>query len=118
MFGSTIYPYNFCNRTTIPLLETTSVTVGTDNVVLALPNRAFRSLETRGLALIRLNQVIPDGTTDTLPIVFSANDFTQPLTNVGGDDITVSQVPDTGIYLIHYDKNSNLVQLLTTQIPA
>jgi hypothetical protein len=72
------------------MIETTSVTVGTDNVVLNLPNRVFRWLNDKGVILLRLNQTIPTGTTETLPIVFSANDFTQPLTNVGGGEITVA----------------------------
>jgi hypothetical protein len=72
------------------MIETTSVTVGTDNVVLNLPNRVFRWLNDKGVVLLRLNQTIPTGTTETLPIVFSANDFTQPLTNVGGEEITVA----------------------------
>jgi hypothetical protein len=100
------------------MIESTSVTVGTDNVVFALPDRVFRWLNNKGVILFRLNQQIPTGTTDTLPIVFSANDFTQPLTNLGGEAITVAQIPSTGIYMIYYDKDSNLMQLLTTQIPA
>jgi len=96
------------------MIESNSVTVGTDNVVITLPNRVFRWLNDKGVVLFRLNQSIPTGTTDTLPIVFSANDFTQPLTNLGGEEITVAQIPSTGIYLIYYDKDTNLMQLLTT----
>lgn len=118
MFGSTTYPFNFCNRNGIPMLETNQVTVTADNVVLTLPNRAFRFLNDKGLVLIRLNQSIPTGTTDTLPIVFSSNDFTQPLTNVGGEAVTVAQFPEPGVYLVYYSKEANLMQLLTTQIPA
>ena len=118
MFGSTRYPINFCNRNGIPMLESSSVTVGTDNVVITLPNRAFRWLNDKGVVLFRLNQPIPEGTTDTLPVVFSSNDFTQPLTNVSGTAITVAQVTGTGVYLIYYDKNANLMQLLTNEITA
>jgi hypothetical protein len=89
MFGSTNYPFNFSNRRGIPLIETSSVTVNTDNVILNLPNRSFRWLNDKGVILLRLNQPIPDGTTTTLPILFSSNDFTQPLTNIGGTAITV-----------------------------
>ena len=32
MFGSTRYPFNFCNRNGIPMLETNQVTVTADNV--------------------------------------------------------------------------------------
>lgn len=118
MFGSTRYPINFCNRNGIPMLESSSVTVGTDSVVITLPNRAFRWLNDKGVVLFRLNQPIPEGTTETLPVVFSSNDFTQPLTNIGGTAITVAQVTGTGVYLIYYDKNANLMQLLTNEIAA
>ena len=118
MFGSTNYPFNFCNRNGIPMLESNSVTVTDDNVVIQLPNRSFRWLNQKGVILFRLNQAIPSGTTDTLPIVFQANDFIQPLTNIGGGNITVAQIGGTGVYLIYYDKDANLMQLLTTQIPA
>jgi hypothetical protein len=100
------------------MLESSSVTVGTDSVVITLPNRAFRWLNDKGVVLFRLNQPIPEGTTETLPVVFSSNDFTQPLTNVGGTAITVAQVTGTGVYLIYYDKNANLMQLLTNEIAA
>ena len=118
MFGSTTYPFNFCNRNGIPMLETSQVTVTAENVTLTLPNHAFRLLNGKGLVLIRLNQSIPTGTTGTLPIVFSSNDFTQPLTNVGGEAVTVAQFTEFGVYLVYYSKESNLMQLLTTQIPA
>lgn len=118
MFGSTNYPFNFCNRNGIPMLESSSVTVNDNNVVIQLPNRSFRWLNQKGVILFRLNQAIPAGTTATLPIVFQTNDFTQALTNVGGDAITVAQIPSTGVYLIYYDKDANLMQLLTTEIPA
>ena len=118
MFGSTNYPFNFSNRRGIPLIETSSITVTDDNVVINIPNRSFRWLNDKGVILLRLNQVIPDGTTGTLPVVFSSNDFTQPLTNIGGTAITAAQILGAGVYMIYYDKNANLMQLLTTQIPA
>ena len=118
MFGSTRYPFNFCNRNGIPMIETTRVVVNTDDVTLFIPDRAFRFLNNKGIALIRLNQAIPTGTTDTLPVLLSSNDFTQPLTNVGGTAITVAQLPGTGVYVVYYDKSSNTMQLLTAEIPA
>lgn len=90
MFGSTNYPFNFSNRRGIPLIETSSISVTDDNVVINIPNRSFRWLNDKGIILLRLNQVIPDGTTGTLPVLFSSNDFTQPLTNIGGTAITAA----------------------------
>ena len=111
MFGATTnYPFNFSNRNGIPMIESSSVTVGTENVIITLPNRVFRALGSNGVIAFRLNQEI----TGTSPIIFSSNDFTQPLTLVGGDPATGTQMSNTGVYLIWYDKNANLMQLLTT----
>ena len=118
MFGSTRYPFNFCNRMGIPMIETTTVNVGTEEVTYTIPNRSFRWLNNKGIALIRLAQSLPTGITTTLPIVFLANDIAQPLTNVGGEAITVAQIPSTGVYLVYYDKDNNIMQLLTTEIPT
>lgn len=118
MIGTTNYPFNFANRNGIPLIESSSVEVTDTNVIVSIPNRAFRWLNNKGILLFRLNQAIPEGTTATLPIVFSSNDFTQPLTNVGNTPITVAQFSLTGVYLVYYDKGANLLQLLTTAIPA
>lgn len=115
---STLYPINFCNRNGIPLMESSAITVNDTNVTFTLTNRSFRWLNDKGLMLFRLNQSIPTGTTATLPILFSSNTFTQPLTNIGGTPITVAQIPGPGVYLIYYDKDANLLQLMTTQIPT
>lgn len=115
---STFFPSNFSNINGLPMMETSSVTVTDTNVVLMLTNRSFRFLRNQGLMLFRLNQAIPEGTDTTLPIVFSSNNFIQGLTNVGGTPITVAQMPGPGVYLIFYDKNANLLQLMTTQIPT
>ena len=114
MFGTTNYPFNFSNRRGIPLIESTQVTADTTNVTVTLPNRVFRGLNDKGLALFKLNQSIPESA-NTLPIVFSSNDYTQPLTNIGGTAVTGETVISTGVYLLYYDKNANLMQLLTAQ---
>lgn len=110
MFGATTnYPFNFANRNGIPMIESNSVEITTTNVVINIPNRAFRFLNGTGLLLFRLNTEI---TNDTLPILFSSNEFTQPLTLVGGVAATGADIASTGVYLIYYDKNSNLMQLI------
>lgn len=112
MFGATTnYPFNFANRNGIPMIESNSVTADTTNVIINIPNRAFRFLNGTGLILFRLNTAIPTGS-ETLPILFSSNDFTQPLTIVGGDAATGTQLSGTGIYLMYYAKDANLMQLI------
>jgi hypothetical protein len=109
MFGATTnYPFNFANRNGLPMIESSSVTTTDTNVVINIPNRAFRFLSGTGLILFRLNTAI----TGTLPIVFSSNDFTQPLTIVGGTAATSTDMGETGIYLIYYAKDANLMQLI------
>ena len=111
MFGATTnYPFNFANRNGIPMLESTSVITNTDNVIINIPNRAFRFLNGTGLILFRLNTEI---TNASLPILFSSNEFTQPLTLVGGTEATGANISEVGVYIIYYDKNSNLMQLIT-----
>ena len=112
MFGATTnYPFNFANRNGIPMIESNSVTVNTDNVTITVPNRAFRFLNGTGLILFRLNTAIPESAS-TLPILFSSNDFTQPVTLLGGTAATEEQFEGTGVYLLYYAKDCNLMQLI------
>ena len=114
MFGATTnYPFNFANRNGFPMIESANVTVNTDNVVIGIPKRAFRMLNNNGVILFRLNTALPESA-GTLPILFASNEFTQPLTLVGGTAATAEQLTGAGIYFIYYDKNCNLLQLMTT----
>ena len=107
MFGATTnYPFNFANKMGIPMIESSSVNVTDTNVVINIPNRAFRFLSGTGLILFRLNTEI---TNTTLPILFSSNEFTQPLTLVGGVTATGADITAVGVYIIYYDKNANLM---------
>ena len=111
MFGATTnYPFNFANRMGIPMIESTNVEVTDTNVVINIPNRAFRFLNGTGLVLFRLNTEI---TNTTLPILFSSNEFTQPLTLVGGTAATGTDISQVGVYLIYYAKNANVMQLMS-----
>ena len=111
MFGATTnYPFNFANKMGIPMIESSSVNVTDTNVVINIPNRAFRFLSGTGLILFRLNTEI---TNTTLPILFSSNEFTQPLTLVGGTAATGTDIASIGVYIIYYDKNANLMQLIS-----
>ena len=110
MFGATTnYPFNFANKMGIPMIESSSVNVTDTNVVINIPSRAVRFLSGTGLILFRLNTEI---TNTTLPILFSSNEFTQPLTLVGGTAATGTDISAVGVYIIYYDKNANLMQLI------
>lgn len=113
MFGATTnFPFNFANRVGIPMIESNSVTSNDTNAIINIPNRAFKFLNGTGLILFRLNTAIPTDAA-SLPILFSSNNFTQPLTLAGGDSATGEQMTGPGVYLIYYAKGSNLMQLMT-----
>lgn len=113
MFGATTnYPFNFANRNGIPMIESNSVNVTDTAVVIGIPNRAFRFLNGTGLILFRLNSPIPESAA-SLPILFSSNNFTQPVTVIGGAAATGAQMSGQGVYQIYYDKCSNTMQLMT-----
>ena len=104
-------PYQIINRRTAAI-ESTAVTVNTDNVVFTFPNHSFLGLWYRGSVYINLVQAIPAETTGTLPVLLQTNGVTQAVTKVGGDPLTVADIPGTGWYEFFYDKSSGLLQIM------
>lgn len=106
-------PFILANRQGIPRLETTGVTVGTNEVTFNFNNHPFLLRNFNGLLLIRIAQAIPAGTTATLPIVFNTNGRAKNVTKIGGTNVLVSDITGTGIYLAYYESNTDTLQLLT-----
>lgn len=102
------------NQLGIPTVSSNNVTVGTTQVTFDFNNHPTVGQPFRGLVIVRLNQPIPAGSTATLPIVFTSdNTNTVNLVGFNGDNITVADIPGTGIYLIFVDSQSNTVNLIT-----
>ena len=118
--NSVVYPLNFINRKGIPLIESAGVETTATQVIITIANRAFHFLGDRGVFLFRLNQALPTG--NTLPIIFSwtefSQTFTQPLTLVNNEPTTAAQLTGSGVYMIYYDKVTNLLQLMTIGVSA
>lgn len=108
-----INPFYFANRGGVPKIDVQSINVTDTNVEFVLPNNAFRTLPENGLVLIRIGVAIPTGTTATLPVLFTSNDSSQAITNVGSVEVTAADLPSTGVYLFFYDKTSNVMQILS-----
>ena len=49
---------------------------------------------------------------------FTANGGTQAATKVGGDPLTIADIPGTGVYEFYYDRESSTLQLLGTAAAA
>ena len=102
------------NQLGIPTVSSNSVTVGTTQVAFDFNNHATIGQPFRGIVVVRLNQVIPAGTTTTLPIQFTSDGGNaQPVTTFNGDAVTVADIPGTGVYLFWYESQTNTLQILT-----
>ena len=107
------YPFQYVNRRGIPVLKTTGVTVNTADVVFSFPNHAFANSWYRGIVLVEWAQAVPAGTTGTLPVLFETNGQTKNLTTYNGANVTVSDIPGTGVFQLWYDKQTDTLQLMT-----
>ena len=100
------FPFQYVNINGIPTIQTVGINV-TDTAV----NYTFRpdwdQNPFRGLLLIYVSEAIPDGTTGTLPITFTMKGATQNVTTTGGDNVTAADFA-TGVYLVYYDRYSNV----------
>ena len=102
------------NQSGIPTLRSLSVTVGTNDVRFDFNNHRNVGRPFRGLLIVNLAQLIPAGTTATLPIVFtSGGGSVAELTTFNGDPVTVAEITGTGIYLCWYESQTDSLQLLT-----
>ena len=106
------YPFAWVNRRGSAAIGSTGVTVNTANVVFAFRNHAFVNNNYRGSIFVNLQQTIPTGTTDTLPILFETNGVTQAVTKKNGDPLTVADVAGTGVYQFWFERDTNTLQLL------
>ena len=93
-----------------PYLTTTNITVGNSAVDLAL---GFRRIAPVGLFFVRVADVIPTGTTATLPITLTLNGTSRPLTKFGGEAVTVADIGGTGVIAVFNDRFNGLLQAVS-----
>lgn len=105
------FPYQYANINGLPCIKTQTVVVSTTSVTFKFAPD-FDGRPFRGLILVYISETIPDGTTTTLPIQFSMAGTTSNLTVAGGDNVTVADLPGTGIYLVYFDRWADTLQLI------
>lgn len=93
-----------------PYLRTQSVNVTADAVDLSL---GFRRIPPVGYLTINIADVIPTGTTGTLPVRLTLNGSTRNLTAFGGDNVTAADITGTGIITVFLDWYSGILQLVS-----
>jgi hypothetical protein len=106
------FPYQYANINGIPCIKTQSVAVS-DTAVTFKFAPDFDGRPFRGLILVYISEAIPEGTTTTLPIQFSMAGITSTLTAAGGANVTVADLPGTGIYLVYFDRWADTLQLMS-----
>lgn len=94
-------------------ISNTQVTVGTEAVNIAL---GFRRIQPIGYFTVRMENAIPTGTTDTLPITLTMNGVTRPLLLPNGDEVTVADLLAVNVFLVFNDKFNNLLTLMSRTI--
>lgn len=100
----------------IPYLQTTSTTVGTTSVDLALGSYR-RPLPPVGYFTVRIANAIPAGTTDTLPVTLTRNGTTRSLTLFDGTPVTVADlIGGTGVFTVFNDAENGIMQLMSRTV--
>lgn len=114
MEGDTMSNYGtpIVNNRGIAVLDATAVSVTTDAVVFTLVEPMRNCVPVRGLILVNLNLPIPEGTTDTLPIVLSLHGFQSNITMKGGAEMTVADFEGIGFYTMYYDRLNDVLQVI------
>jgi hypothetical protein len=110
-----LLPFNInVNVNGLPCLRSTAVTVSTTEVRFDFNSHRNVGRPFVGVVVVQLAQAIPDGTTTTLPIVFTTEGGNPAnLTTYDGANVTVADIAGTGIFLVWVDTQSGVVQLLT-----
>jgi hypothetical protein len=110
-----LLPFNInVNVNGLPCLRSTAVTVSATEVRFDFNSHRNVGRPFVGVVVVQLAQAIPDGTTTSLPVVFTTEGGNPAnLTTYDGANVTVADIAGTGIYLVWVDTQSGVVQLLT-----
>ena len=97
----------------IPYISSTNVTIGTETVDIAL---GFRRIQPVGYLTIFIDDVIPAGTTTTLPVTLTMNGTTRALTLPNGTAVTVEDLIGTNLIQVFNDRFRGLLVLMSRTI--
>lgn len=97
----------------IPYIVSTNTTVGTETVDIAL---GFRRIQPVGYLTIVIDNVVPTGTTATLPVTLTMNGTTRALTFANGTPVTVAALINVSNILVFNDRTRGLLTLMSRTI--
>lgn len=97
----------------IPYLSSTNVTINTETVDIAM---GFRRIQPVGYLTIFIDDVIPTGTTATLPVTLTLNGTTRPLLLPNGDAVTAADLIGVNIISVFNDRFRGILSLMSRTI--
>ena len=97
----------------IPYLSSTNVTIGTDSVDIAM---GFRRIQPVGYITVFIEDVIPTGTTTTLPVTLTLNGTTRALTLPNGTPVTAAELVGVSVITVFNDRFRGLLTLMSRTI--
>ena len=97
----------------IPLLVSTTTTVGTETIDIAL---GFRRIQPLGYFTVRISDVIPSDATATLPVTLTLNGTTRQLTLPNGENATAAELLNGGVILVFNDRFNGSLYLMSRTV--
>lgn len=97
----------------IPYLSSTNVTIGTETIDIAL---GFRRIQPVGYITVFIDDVIPTGTTTTLPVTLTLNGTTRSLTLPDGTPVTAEELIGVNIINVFNDRFRGILTLMSHTI--
>lgn len=94
----------------IPYFSSTNITINTENVDIAL---GFRRIQPVGYFTIFINDVIPSGTTTTLPVNLTLNGTTRALTLPNGTPATAENLIGVNVFTVFNDRFRGILSLIS-----
>lgn len=97
----------------IPYLSSTNVTIGTETIDIAL---GFRRIQPVGHLTIFIEDIIPTGTTATLPVTLTLNGTSRALTLPNGTPVTAAELIGVNILDVFNDRFRGILALMSRTI--
>ena len=97
----------------IPLLVSTTTTIGTESIDIAL---GFRRIQPLGYFTVRISDVIPADATATLPVTLTLNGTTRQLTLPNGENATAAELLNVGVILVFNDRFNGSLYLMSRTV--
>ena len=97
----------------IPYLSSSNVTISTETVDIAL---GFRRIQPIGHLTIFIDDVVPTGTTGTLPVTITLNGTTRALTLPNGAPVTAAELIGVNIIDVFNDRFKGILALMSRTI--